>query len=281
VGVAYLNPFSHDDFGLALAQSMRTDGVVLAQTNALPAPTSLALVRPNADGKLRYSFYRQGVADRAITAEDLNALCRFYDNAQMVYVGCLALDSEDACHYMPWLEAQKAQGKRIVIDANLRPQVMPNLESYRANVMAALSLADIVKVSDEDLLHLLGARSDGQSYDEKDAEHLFLSLALDILVFTQGAKGARVWWRDATDGHRPQSVHAVDTADISVVDTVGAGDCFFAGFIASLLHAPHDVPQAMFRAVASASLNIQQRGCQPPTKDELDKWMESNSIHLS
>ena len=47
----------------------------------------------------------------------------------------------------------------MVIDANLRPSVMPDLAAYRRHVMAALQFADVIKASDEDLecLELPGA----------------------------------------------------------------------------------------------------------------------------
>ena len=42
----------------------------------------------------------------------------------------------------------------MVVDANLRPSVMPDLAAYRTTVHAALDHAHIIKASDEDLDHL-------------------------------------------------------------------------------------------------------------------------------
>ena len=69
----------------------------------------------------------------------------------MVVTGCLALVADDSHKYLPWLQAQRAAGKLVVVDANLRPAIVPDMAAYQASVMAALGEADIVKVSDDDL----------------------------------------------------------------------------------------------------------------------------------
>lgn len=55
-----------------------------------------------------------------------------------------------------------------------------------------------------------------------------MARTVDIAVVTDGANGAFI-------GHRDELIH-VDSHNVSVVDTTGAGDCFAAGFLVGLVH---------------------------------------------
>ncbi len=268
VGTLYLNPLSSDRFGRQLASALADDGVQLAQPEPVKSVTSLAVVGLDEAGHPDYAFYRQGVADRAITAQGLNAACAAAPALRVVCTGALALAPEDGVHYLPWLQRQREQGALVVVDANLRPSVMPDLPAYRQSVLAALSHADLIKVSDEDLEHLAVAGSDAPSR----ARNLLDASQARWLVLTLGPDGAILMTRDGP------SWQAREAGLLSVVDTVGAGDCFLAGLLAALLErgddllAPLDTAAAralLARAVASASVCVMRRGCVPPTRSEV------------
>jgi len=271
VGTLYLNPLSRDRFGRRLAQGLVNDGVELAVPEPVVQVTSLAVVNLNEQGHPDYAFYREGVADRATTAAALTQACSQVETLSLVCTGALALSPNDAETYLPWLAAQRQAGRTVVIDANLRPSVMPNLEQYRRHVLTALQYADVIKASDEDLacLNLPGATPGAQ------ARHLLQSSRASVLALTLGAKGAALLTRHG------QFIQAQETAAITVVDTVGAGDCFLAGLVAAMLahKLPADwgssqVSEAIAKtllasAIASASLCVMQRGCVPPTRAEV------------
>ena len=100
-----------------------------------------------------------------------------------------------------------------------------------------------------------------------------------LVILTLGVKGA---WAISAEEERFQPA-----ARVKVVDTVGAGDCFFAGLIASLRHqgALRDLPdrapsgavlaQALRHANACAAIDIGRKGCQPATWEEAVAWRES------
>ena len=154
VPTLYQNPLSSDRFGRQLAQALTADGVQLAMPAPVPQTTSLAVVALNEHGHPDYAFYREGVADRQISAAAMNAICQAQPQLEIACTGCLALDPADASHYLPWLKAQKTAGRWIVVDVNLRPSVMPDLAAYRAHVLEMAKCADVLKASDEDLAHL-------------------------------------------------------------------------------------------------------------------------------
>lgn len=285
VGAQYLNPLSRDRFGRELAAQLAADGVQLAQPTPVGEVTSLAVVNLTEHGHPDYAFYREGVADRAVTAEGLNAACAAASGLQLVCTGALALDARDAAIYLPWLQAQRAAGRCVVVDANLRPSVMPDLPAYRAQVLAALAEAHIIKASDEDLDHLQVPGADPLAR----ARHLLAANPrARLMALTLGGEGAWLLLQGAAGGEW----FAKEAEPLAVVDTVGAGDSFLAGLLAYLLRAQAQqaslapagmadfiaaLPAAAYRealrhALASASLCVQERGCVPPNWQAVQDW---------
>ena len=279
VGTLYLNPLSSDRFGQGMAAAIHEAGVTLARDTPAHEPTSLAIVGVDADGKASYSFYREGVADRQVTALEMNAECAALPSLKLIATGCLALVADDAHKYLPWLKAQRAAGKLVVVDANLRPAIVPDMAAYQASVMNALGQAHIVKVSDDDLQTLGFADSDPMAA----ARALLATTQAPWLALTMGPKGAVLMHRDG------QAWHAAETAPVKVADTVGAGDCFLAGMLVALLERPvtqaaasadalqldaDDIEHILCHAIASASLCVQEVGCVPPNLDKVRARMK-------
>ena len=276
----YLNPLSRDRFGRQLAAGLLEDGVHLAEPEPVAEVTSLAVVNVNATGHPDYAFYREGVADRATDAARLTQACEAAHTLQLVCTGALALSPDDASTYLPWLAAQRDGGKTVVIDANLRPSVMPDLKRYRAHVLSTLQYADVIKVSDEDLDHL--ALPGATALDQ--ARHLLGLCSAPLLALTLGRAGAKLLTRYG------EVFDARETAALVVQDTVGAGDCFLAGLVTTLLETDlaadwgntsvdRAVAHALLHnAVASASLCVQRRGCVPPSRSEVRAHVATGSI---
>lgn len=274
VGTLYLNPLSQDRFGRGLAQAITQAGVTLAHPDAAHEPTSLAVVGLDAAGKASYSFYREGVADRRVDASTMNAQCAAQPVLKMVVTGCLALVADDSPKYLPWLRAQRAAGRLVVVDANLRPAIVPDMAAYQASVLAALGEADIIKVSDDDLAILGFIPTDPLTA----ARQLLASTPARWLALTLGAQGAVFLDRQGA------AWQASESQPVAVVDTVGAGDCFLAGMLAALLERPAmqatqtasalrldagDAEALLANAIASASLCVMQTGCVPPTREQV------------
>ncbi len=284
IGTHYLNPLSRDRFGRELQAQLIGDGVHLAQPELVQQVTALAVVNLDEHGHPDYAFYREGVADRAISAVGLGQACAAVPGLQVVCTGALALDARDTRIYLPWLQAQRAAGRCVVVDANLRPSVMPDLPDYRAAVHAALALAHVIKVSDEDLDHLAVPGEDALSR----ARHLLAQHAqATLLALTLGPDGAWLLHRNGT------ACFAKETRALTVIDTVGAGDCFLAGLQAHLLRQARRAgavsvaawldelsstaaQQALRHAVASASLCVQEQGCVPPTWAAASDWAQAS-----
>lgn len=263
----YANAISRDRFGTLLSDTLAKAGVrhFGARTSR---PTSLALVATSEAGQPEYAFYRDGVADREFGPEGL--LPGAAGGVRVFHTGGLALVPPDATTAHEALRKIRDGGAICTVDINMRPQVAGALgvdpDRYREAALAAAAAADMVKVSDEDLRHL------GIDGPPVTAARALLDRGAGLVVLTLGADGAYALTREETRFRASPRV--------AVVDTVGAGDTFFAGFVAWLerngqLDAVHAgrvdggvLDLALRHATAGAAINIGRRGCQPPSWDE-------------
>jgi fructokinase len=277
LGAAMLSRVGPGALGQLLVTTLADAGVdVGAVAHAATEPTSLAVVALDDAGKPDYAFHREGVADRVGDAARLIEGTRGFEDVRLACTGCLALLPEDGQRYLPWLRDCRERGLLVAVDANLRPAVASDEAAYRDNVRAALALADVVKVSDDDLALLSSAIADPVAA----ALRLFELGPVRLVALTRGAEGATLL---ARDGRR---LHAREHEPLRIADTVGAGDCFFAGLLSEIVAHPADMEtgtlrDALRRAVASASLCVQQAGCMPPDAAQLTGWLARGSIELA
>lgn len=264
----YLNRLSEDRLGQMFAQRFQAAGVLLGTSIRSACATSLAMVSTDPEGVPHYTFYRQDVADRDISAELLVA--SFPDQLRLLHTGGLALVPDDLQKVLTTMRAATNRGALVSVDANLRPTGVKHREAYIEGVKRALRQAHIIKVSDDDL-DILGLGK--KSLSELSA-YLFSDSHIQLIAVTRGANPAALITRACT-------VEFALTKPIQVVDTVGAGDCFHAGLIAYLHRCGHlDSPEsleelnadflraALRHAMAAASVNIQRVGCQPASWEE-------------
>ena len=270
--VTYLNPLSSDSFGQRFATHLGAAGVVLACRQRSAKPTSLAVVTLDAHKVPAYAFHRASVADRDILPEQ--ACASLPGGMTLLHTGGLALVPEDIAATLQIIEAAALAGALVSVDANMRPMVCPDLALYASGVRQALAHAHLIKVSEEDLLYL-GC----QDADPVDAARsLFDGAAVELIALTLGEHGAMLLSRHG-------SVRLGIPAGVRVVDTVGAGDSFLAGLVASLQRAgklsraaladldSHTMETALQFAIATASLNVMREGCNPPTRVEVEAFL--------
>jgi fructokinase len=276
--VRYLNPLSADTFGDRFEQCLLADGVDLALAERSACPTSLAVISMGTGGIPSYTFHRQHVADRDVSAPELVA--RLPVKLEGIHTGGLALVPDDWAKTQAVLAAAQQRGAVVSVDANLRLKVVGNKpadqHAYLQSVQAAMKMAHIVKLSDEDVEAL--------AWLDKGLDaviDLLLTNPLTQLVaLTLGANGAIV-------ANRLARVQLPVPPVAQLEDTVGAGDCFQAGLLAWLSHheklsvdtlaqlSKDDLASALRHAMAAAAINVQRKGCQPPTWDEARAWMAS------
>jgi fructokinase len=152
----------------------------------------------------------------------------------------------------------------VLVDVNCRPSIIDHRDAYEGRLRRVLARADVVKVSDEDLAFL-----DPGAAPTESAADLLAAGAGAVLVTTGGT---------ATTIVTPGRAVDVPVAPVAVVDTIGAGDAFTAGFAtwwrgsgrgrADLGDAAALV-DAVTAAHAVAAVVVGRRGADPPRRAEL------------
>ncbi|WP_236238765.1 carbohydrate kinase [Streptomyces sp. CC228A] len=207
---------SDDVFGGLFRTRLAASGVDLTGCVSAAEPSTLAVADVDARGHATYSFHAEGAADWQWTAEELAAAAP--DDAACLHTGSLALIREPGGRRVEEHLAAVRERATVSVDPNVRPLLVPPA-AYRARLARWCALADILRLSEDDLGHLMPGASPEAACDAWHAA------GARLVVVTLGGRGALA----SLDGTRV----AVPAAPTAVVDTVGAGDSFTAG----LLHA--------------------------------------------
>ena len=210
----FLARLSGDVFGRLFRTHLEASGVDLSCAVAAAEPSTLAVAELDAQGQAAFSFHAQNTADWQWTPGELAGVD--LSETACVHTGSLALVAEPGAAVVEDFLAAAAPRATISIDPNVRP-LLVHPDVYRARLAHWCALADILRLSEDDLELLLPGTPPEQACDTWHAA------GARLVVITLGADGALA----SLDGERLR-VPAVTT---QVVDTVGAGDSFTAGLL--------------------------------------------------
>lgn len=262
--VGMLTGLSTDRFGQMLHQTLCDNRVDPAHVIRSDRLTTLAMVHL-VDGDATYAFYDENSAGRMITYDDLPQLP---ERIGALFFGGISLVSDPAASAYAALLAQQAADRIVMIDPNIRPAFIEDEAAYRARLGQMLDRADIIKLSEDDL--------DWLATEGRSAEQTLTDLrnaGPKIIVLTRGGDGVTGYWHGQTI-----EVPAVPTTP---VDTVGAGDTFNAGLLASLSKQGYltaqtfgtltsaDLRAAIAFGAQAASVTVSRAGANPPWSHEL------------
>ena len=250
--------------GERLMRALADEGIRSDAVARIDAPTTLSLIGLDARGVPSYAFYGQGAADRLLQPEHLAAIP---STAKAFHFGSYAMVVQTVGATQRALVEREYQRSVISYDPNIRTNVEPDLDRWRATLQWMLPRTHLLKVSDEDLALLYP----GRSLD--DFARSALATGTPLVVVTRGAEGAVGYTRNACVIQAP-----VPTA---VVDSVGAGDTFQAALLTWLAETQRLTPAAIARidataltqalgfAARAAALTCGRRGADLPRRAEL------------
>lgn len=263
----FLGRLSTDTFGDQLRQFLSGTGVKTDLAVTSEQPTSLAIVSLDERGVASYVFHFTDTANFGWRPEELPEL----QPDDWLHIASLSTVVEPGAQVL--LDWVKRTEVRLSFDVNVRSSVIADPREYWARVRPWIetigSRRGILKASDQDLDFL--ARS-GQL---RAAEDGVVALAaswvkeydLALSLVTEGDRGATAVLRDG-------STSLVAGYQIDLVDTVGAGDTFMAGFLQRYVDSG-DVPAALEQGAAVSAIVCSRSGANPPTPEELAEFLRA------
>ena len=263
VPTGFFSGISSDFFGEVLRDTLARSNVDYSFAAISDRPTTLAFVRL-VDGQARYAFYDENTAGRMLSESDMPFVDESID---AMLFGCISLISEPCGSVYEALMTREAPKRVMFLDPNIRAGFITDREKHLARMKRMIALADIVKLSDEDL-NWFGEHG---SHDEIAAE--WLKLGPKLIVITKGAHGADAYTAGATV--------RVPGVKVDVVDTVGAGDTVNAGILVSLHNQgllnkaaienlnEDQIHSAVALGVRAAAVTVSRAGANPPWAAEM------------
>ncbi|MBR9864739.1 MAG: carbohydrate kinase [Rhodobacteraceae bacterium] len=216
-----LSGLSSDLFGWQLQDALAQSNVNSEHAIISSRPTTLAFVQLQ-NGQAKYDFYDENSAGRMIVPDDLPQLP---DDINALFFGGISLACMPCAQTYEALLTSQGDGRVIMIDPNIRANFIADEAAYRTRLKRMIALSDIVKISDEDLDWLV---TGPQNAAEKAAD--LLAQGPSLVILTKGGEGATGFLASGAE-------ISVAAQKVDVVDTVGAGDTFNAGVLASLAQA--------------------------------------------
>ena len=265
IPTGFLGKLSTDPLGQQLKTTLRDNGVKLDFVQEDSGPTQLALVTRKPGHEPHYVFYGHQSADANLLPDDLPA--SLPDSIHAIHFGSLSLISQPTGPTLIQLMRRENQRCIISLDPNMRPSRVPDMATYRLQLEHWVGLSHIVKLSQADL-DVLYPRSQIDNIANR-----WLTMGPSLVVVTQGKDGATGYTTD-------ESVH-VPAPAIQLVDSIGAGDAFMSGLLASLhdqdrlsvktfLDLDDDSLQYALRfAIQVAAATCKRQGADPPHRAQL------------
>lgn len=259
---AMLTGLSRDMLGQRLGKVLAAEGVSAKYVIPTDRPTTISLVGLDAEGVPAYQFYDS--SDTGVRPEDLPAI-----GPEIIglHFGSYSLAASPVGDAMAVL-AQANRERFISIDPNVRPTVVPDMEIWRQRLTVLFPLADLVKISAEDLALLWPGK--GPEAFAADT----IAQGAGLVVVTDGGDAAHAFTATglAAEAQPPK---------VAIIDTVGAGDTFQAALIARLMRHPAgpragiaaldagELARLVDYAARAAAITCSRRGADLPRASEL------------
>ena len=219
----FIGKVGEDAFGRHLAETLASHGVNIEGLIRDPAAdTTMVFVSLSDQGEPDINIFRPGTADTLLNPAELPV--KILGSTKFLHFSSVALSvepSRSAC--LKAVDLARAAGASISFDPNLRLPLWPDIAKAKETIRAAIKLADVVKMNDEEYLFLTGETVEEQA----NKGNLFWHDQLRLLAVTRGEKGAMLF--------NGETILQVPAVPVQVVDTTGAGDAFMAGLLTILV----------------------------------------------
>jgi len=223
---AWFSALGEDALGRRVRAHVASAGVDVSRVQLDPeAPTGLYLKDPGHG----VAYYRRGSAASRLGPADLERVD--WARVRILHLSGITLALSASCRALVHtaIRAAHAHGAIVSLDVNHRPALWSGREEAAATILAAAEQADVVLTGRDEAQGLWRTTTaDDVRAVFPQVRHLVVKDAeVEAVEFT--ADGG------AADGGAVDERTAVPTPKIEVVEAVGAGDAFAAGWIDGLL----------------------------------------------
>lgn len=218
----WISRVGDDELGRAILFRLRGEGVDVSRVVAdAGAPTGLMIRERREIGPIEVAYYRRGSAASRLSPADLDEGA--IRGAQVLHLTGITPALSRSCRDTAFAAAEIARGAgvQVVLDPNVRLKLWSK-EDARATLRDLASRADIVLPGTDEATLLTGDQ------DPEVAARALMALGPWLVVVKNGAEGC----------FAASHLGVTRAAAIPlprVVDPVGAGDAFAAGFISGHL----------------------------------------------
>jgi fructokinase len=258
---------SDDRYGLLLRSTAAAEGIDLQAAPRAAERATVATATVDAAGQVTYEFDMDGTADWQWTAAELRDL---NPGTELLHFGSIASWTPPGDARIAELVGELRAGDGVLIsyDPNVRPAVFGGRDRGIEMVERSVRDAHVVKASREDVEWLYPAIAPA------DVAARWNRLGAKLVVVTDGADGATAYRGTRAPLHRPGR-------QVTVVDTIGAGDAFTAGLLTGLarrrLYRNHRLEgiadgalaDIIDEAVLVSAITCEREGADPPRLDDL------------
>lgn len=257
-----LTALGRDAAGDRIARHLHDAGVAIEPSSYALDRTSTAVARLDADGSATYAF------DIEWRLDGQPALA----GASVVHAGSLGVFLDPGADVV-LASLHSMHGRALIsIDPNIRPALLPERLATRARFEQLVSVADLVKMSDEDAAWMYPGASTDHVLDR------LLELGARLAAVTAGERGAVL----ATGGCRV----AVPGVAVEVRDTIGAGDSFTAALLAEVQRAAvpldalvsADLHRLGSSAAAAAAVTVARVGADLPYARDIERMQRTATV---
>lgn len=253
----------NDYFGRFLKQTFETAGVdtrylVLDET----IPTSMVIaVLDELQGRITYVIPRTGASQHLLEKFDLPG--DLLDQIGWLHTsGILLRENPAAETILELMEGCRQRSIPVSLDLNLRIEAIGDPVTMQRIQRGIASSSILFGSGTDELMPVTGA-------DSPQAAAMVLGAPERAVVCRAGSAGADVYLPDGTISHS-------DAFSVPVVDTLGAGDAYNAGFIIAAAEGL-SLAEANRRGNAVAAWNIMHSGARNfPSRDQLHAFIKTN-----
>lgn len=219
----WVSRLGNDEFGKYIFNFVRGEGLDMSDVKLVDGyPTSVHFKEILEDGSGRTFYYRSNSPTTMLSSQDFNQ--SILSGAKLLHVTGVfpAVDpSKNIDLIKQAVILAKQQGMLVSLDPNIRLKLWSKEEAREA-LISLLPYVDILLTGDEEAEILFGT-SDPDEIKEEIRKY-----EIEYLAVKQGERGAVGY-------HQENKVVSAAIKPSKVIDTVGAGDGFDAGFIYGIL----------------------------------------------